>query len=218
MADEIPMFMDAPEGASGGPGVAPAGAPMSDAQVMADALVQYGKWTKEEAAAHLATPEGEDTGFDPRAPAPAKAPPPEGVDEISAMAFAAPKAISEYRFETPQGAEANQEQALAVKQLFFAEGIPPSLGNAVARLYDQATVSPPSDAQRQSMGVQTMAALEKQYGADAPRCIAAARGEVARLAARNPNITAMLDESGLGSNLFVINSLISIARARGRLR
>jgi hypothetical protein len=218
MSEEIPMFAESVEA------VTPAGAPAAQPQdlnaQLASDMVRHGAWSQEKADHFLATlpadPEHEE--INPLAAAPAKAPPPEGVDEISAMAFAAPKAISEYRFETPQGAEANQEQALAVKQLFFAEGIPPSLGNAVARLYDQATVSPPSDAQRQSMGVQTMAALEKQYGADAPRCIAAARGEVARLAARSPNITAMLDESGLGSNLFVINSLISIARARGRLR
>ena len=220
MADQpqdIPMFMDAPDGDQGFiPGGVPA-APMSDAQVMADAMVERGIWTREQAAAELA--KGDDEGFIPGAEHVVKPVAPEGVDELTLAAFAPPKTITEYRFDAPPpGTEASQEQALAIKQVFMDAEIPAALGNMAAKLYDQAAASPPTPMAIQSAIVTTQAALEKQYGADTERCLEAARGEVARMAAKNPNIPRMMDESGMSSNLYVINSLISLARARGRLR
>jgi hypothetical protein len=220
MADQQPeMFMDAPAGEVVTPAGAPAGHPQDINVQMAADMVKHGAWSQDKADAFLANlsadPEHEE--INPLAAAP-KLEVPEGVSEIDALAFAAPKAISEYRFETPTGAQANQEQMQEVQQLFFAEGIPAPVANMVAKLYDQSAMSPPTAMQIQSATVQTMAKLQEQYGDDTERCVAAARGEVNRLAARNPKILEMLEVSALGSNFYVVQSLINLARARGRLK
>jgi hypothetical protein len=216
---EVPMFMDAPGGEVVTPAGAPAGQPQDVNVQMAADMVKHGAWSQDKADAFLANlsadPEHEE--INPLAAAP-KLEVPEGVSEIDALAFAPPKAISEYRFETPKGGQANQEQVQEVQQLFFAEGIPAPVANMVAKLYDQSAMSPPTAMQIQSATVQTMAKLKDQYGDDTERCIAAARGEVNRLAARNPKILDMLEVSALGSNFYVVQSLINLARARGRLK
>jgi hypothetical protein len=223
MADQsqdIALFVDAPEGDTFTPASEPAAQVQDINTQMAADMVKFGNWSQDEADQYLVQAaadekaEGAETAH-----APAKPEIPEGVDELTFAAFAGPKDIHEYKFEPPpEGVEAAPEQAAQIRELFMAEAIPAAIGNMVAKLYGAACAAPPNSLQIQSSTSQTQTQLERMYGADTERFLEAARGEVGRLAARNPNIPKMLDESGLSSNFYVVNSLINLARARGRLK
>jgi len=192
----------------------------SEASVMAQAMVQYGHWTQAQADAALAAdaaagPEE----INPLATPPAKAAQPENVDPLDAMAFQGGDSPASYRFApAPEGVQTDMQQEQAMRAMFHAEQVPVPIATEVSRLYADACKAPPTDEQVELTGRQTMVQLEKMYGADAKRLLDAARGEVQRMAAREPRLVPMLEQSGLGSNFYVINSLINIARARGRVK
>jgi hypothetical protein len=224
MADQpqdIPLFADAPEGDT----FTPASESSQQAQdinaQMAADMVKHGAWTQETADAFMAELAANPDGEEGLATAAAAVKPdmPEGVDPLTFDAFAPPKSISDYRLAPPPAAvEASPEQAAEMTQLFFAEGIPAPIAQQVSKLYDAACAAPPSDAQIQTMTIKTMDRLERTYGADTPRMVEAARAEIGRMAAANPKIVAMLEQSGLGSDFYVVQSIINVARARGRLK
>ena len=209
--------MDAPESGVGTPGEAPAGAPMSDAQVMADALVQRGVWTREQADAELAKTDDEDTGFNPLAAAPAKPVVPEGVDELTAAAFAGPASPTAYRFAPPpEGATAAPEQELMVRQLFHEHEVPVSIGNEVSKRFNAAAVNPPTEQQIEMGRQSAMVTLNKMWGEQTAANIAVANKEVMRMAQSRPEIIDMLVSSGIGNDPWVVSTIYQMARAKGR--
>jgi hypothetical protein len=219
-SQDIPLFVDVDPGETFTPAAAPAGAASDvNAQMAAD-MVKHGAWSQDQADHFLAGLAANPDGVDAPAPvaaAPAKQPPPEGVDPLTFDAFAPPRSATEYRFAPPPaGVEAAPEQAAEITQLFFSEGVPAPIAQQVAKLYDQAAASPQSDVQVQTMTLKTMDQLGRVYGADTERMVALARGEVERMAVKQPGIVQMLEQSGLGSNFYVVQSIINLARARGR--
>jgi hypothetical protein len=216
MADEIPMFMDAPEGSSADVGAAPAGAPMSDAQAMAAEMVTRGIWTADQAAEALAKSDNEE-GFNPLASDPAKPVIPEGVDELTAAAFAGPSSYADYRFERPpEGVEADPAQELMVRQLFHEHEVPVSIGNEVSKRFNAAAVNPPTEHQIEMGRQSAMVTLNKMWGEQTAANIAVANAEVMRMAQSRPEIIDMLINTGLGNDPWIVSTIYQMARAKGR--
>jgi hypothetical protein len=218
MADQqdIPMFMDAPEGASADAGVAPVGAPMSDVQAMASEMVTRGIWTADQAAEALAKSDDEE-GFNPLAAAPAKPVVPEGVDELTAAAFAGPASPTAYRFAPPpEGTKAAPEQELMVRQLFHEHEVPVSIGNEISKRFNAAAVNPPTEQQIEMGRQSAMVTLNKMWGEQTAANIAVANAEVMRMAQAKPEIIDMLINTGLGNDPWVVSTIYQMARAKGR--
>jgi hypothetical protein len=134
------------------------------------------------------------------------------------MAFQGGDSPAAYRFApVPEGVETDMQQGQAMQNLFHAEQIPVPIATEVSRLYSEACLAPPTDEQVELAARETMLRLERQYGADTGKYVNAARAEIARMAQREPRLLDMLNVSGLGSSYYVVNSLINIARARGRV-
>ncbi|UQY83672.1 hypothetical protein [Ralstonia pseudosolanacearum] len=207
------------------PSAAPAGEQQAhnpDAQThatMAAALVERGIWTQQQADAAL-------RGDDPAAakpadqqgtPQPGVAKAPEGVDEMSARAFAGEASPAAYRFEpAPQGAAVSLEQETAMRQMFHQHEVPQAMVSEISRLWNKALANPPDEAAGQRAYQESMAQLARTYGAERDNVLKVARSEVQRIAKTHPQIRDMLEVSGLGNNAWIASSLYQMARAKGR--
>lgn len=138
---------------------------------------------------------------------------------LDAAVFAPPQSLTAYQFATgpaPEGAEHNLEFEQANRAALFEAGIPTSIGSQMATLWDRAMATDlPSPAQIEQGRQEGMAALSKAWGQDFDRNLALARSVVAQMQAKQPAIMGMLEESGLGNNVWLIQTLANIGRARG---
>lgn len=206
---------------------------LSTHDVMASALIERGIITPEAAAADRAALQAQLSGE----PAPATAEPAtstaqalsaEGItpqaahpdaDPIEASVWAAPAGITAYDLAqgpAPAGTEPAPEFEAANRAAFFAAGIPQSVGNHIARLWNDtmARGEVPNDAQLEASRRETLAALNKHWGAETQANLARAKTVVQVMAKHQPAIWQMLETSGLGNNAWLIMTLANMARAR----
>jgi hypothetical protein len=132
------------------------------------------------------------------------------------LAFAtAPPSIAHYQLDLPpRGVETSIEQEVAMRTLFLETGVPAGLGSEVSRLWNRAILNPPSDVDRTLQGKTAQVSLEQAWGPDFQKNLAAAQGIVAQMAKTRPEVVQMLEDSGLGNNVYIIKSLYNMARAR----
>ena len=137
--------------------------------------------------------------------------------ESDLLAFAtAPPSIAHYQLDLPpKGAELSLEQEVAMRTLFLETGVPAHLGQEASRLWNQAILNPPSEIDRTLQGRSSQVALEQLWGSEAQHHLSLAQAEVQRMAAKDPRIIGMLEQSGLGTNVYLIKNLYQMARARG---
>ena len=137
--------------------------------------------------------------------------------ESDLLAFAtAPPSIAHYQLDLPpKGAELSLEQEVAMRTLFLETGVPAHLGQEASRLWNQAILNPPSEIDRTLQGRSSQVALEQLWGSEAQHHLSLAQAEVQRMAAKDPRIIGMLEQSGLGNNVYLIKNLYQMARARG---
>jgi hypothetical protein len=127
-----------------------------------------------------------------------------------------PETIAGYQFQPPPpGVETSIEQEVAMRTLFRESGIPSHVGSEANRLWNQAILNPPSEIDRTLQGKANRVALEQAWGPDFERNLAAAQSVVAQMAKTRPEVINMLEQSGLGNNVYIIRSLYNLARARG---
>ncbi|HJW72589.1 MAG TPA: hypothetical protein VJ486_06995 [Geothrix sp.] len=110
------------------------------------------------------------------------------------------------------------EQELEMRTLFHEEGIPAGLGSEIGRRYNAALANPPSDTDLYFSRQTAATALQKVWGAHMEKNLEIAKGEVRRMAAKQPKIYQMLEYSGLGNDPWVIQTIFNIARGKGRVK
>lgn len=192
--------------------------------VMAAALADRGLITPDQIASDRAAMAAGNTSPSDPATAPAleqalkvtAATTPEPSD-LDASIFAGPASPAAYNFGTPPvGFERDEVQETAMRQLFHSEGIPVPIGNELNRLYTAAMVNPPSPDQVEMARRQAVAQLSRRWGGDYQKNLGIVQSEVNRMEAIQPGVKHMLDASGLGNNLYVIETLVNMAKAKGR--
>ena len=88
----------------------------------------------------------------------------------------------------------------------------------VDRLALRGHVKPPTDNELAIGKNAGMAQLRKCWGDQMDANLAIAQGEVARMAKANPHIVAMLESTGLGNSVWLTKTLVTVARAKGRVK
>lgn len=191
-------------------------------QIMADALVEHGVITQEEAASSLAgdkvQPKAENavaqndeasvasvaTGVDPK---------------IAEAAFAPPDSPAGYQFDAvPHGVEFSLDQERTMRDFFHAEGIDQGSAAHMNRLWNRACLNPLTPEQIQIQTQATAAQMERLWGEKTEEYRAIVQGEVQRMARRHPAIVEMLDKSGLGNDPWLIATILNRALARKGLQ
>lgn len=102
---------------------------------------------------------------------------------------------------------------IEIRNAMAAEGIPVDLGNEIARRWN--STRPMSDAELELHSAQELANLRRAHGDRLPEIIAAAQSEVARLTARLPWLSEVLETTTLGNDSWIISTLANLAAARG---
>ena len=199
--------------------------------VMAQALHERGILTADQVAQSRAALEAQINGTPPAetAASPNPASPNALTDQspvtpsidgtLDAAVFAPPQSLTAYQFATgpaPEGAEHSLEFEQANRAALFEAGIPTSIGSQMAALWDKAMATDLPTPQQIEQGRQEgMAALAKAWGQDFDQNLALARSVVVQMQAKQPAIMEMLEESGLGNNVWLTQTLANIGRARG---
>jgi hypothetical protein len=197
-------------------------------EIMSQALVERGVMTAEQVAldrialetqlAGSVSPTAEPDA--PTAPVEANAQtdlPTVPVDPIDAMVFAGPDSPQSYQFDPPPpGLVSDLNQEREIRQFFHAEGVPVSIAKEVNRLYGEGLLNPPNEQQLEQSRQSCMATLTKVWGSDRDKNIAVAQREVTRMAQTKPEIREMLDVTGLGNNPWLLQTLVTMAKAKGR--
>lgn len=136
---------------------------------------------------------------------------------IDTQAFEGPASPSAYNFgHVPDGMEFDQQHDAAMRGLLHSEGVPVPIGNELARLYNAAMLSPPTTGQRAISEQRMLADLRRAWGSDMHANLKIARAEIDRMAKAQPGIREMLDVSGLGNSAWLAQSLVNMAKAKGR--
>jgi hypothetical protein len=136
--------------------------------------------------------------------------------EPAADAFGGLVVPTAYNFPAPP---ANLEpmtvqEQLEVRQVLAESGIPVSIGDQVAKLWNSA-LAEPSDAAALELGrLEIAAKLRQSHGDEAEEIIRLARAEVQRICLRLPWVHDVLAGTSLGNNEWLIQSLANIGRAR----
>jgi hypothetical protein len=193
--------------------------------VMASALVERGLIAPADAAADRAALEVELSGGAPAQHDPtlaAQPPPPNpDADPLEAAVWAAPPSAKAYDLSqgvpAPEGAEHSHEFEAANRAALYAAGIPQSIGNHLAKRWNDVMASGelPNDTQLEMGKRQALADLTKQWGADTKANLALAKSVVDTMEEHQPAIWQMLETSGLGNDPWLITTLANLARARG---
>ena len=142
------------------------------------------------------------------------------VDPLDALVFQGASSPSEFRFGAlPPGVTATPEgmkQEIEMRSFMHAEQIPASIGSEIGRLWNKAAAAPPTPEALEQGRQSGTAALTRLWGDDTQHHLAVAQAEVQRMAKARPEIIRMLEDSGLGNSPWLVSSLYSLAKARGR--
>jgi hypothetical protein len=139
------------------------------------------------------------------------------VNPIDAEAFKAPASPSSYAFDRlPSELNNNPEQEVVMRDFFYQEGIPVSIAKEINRLYVDGLKTPPTEQQLNTSKENLMATLSKVWGKERDSNIALAQREVARMAQTTPKIIDMLNHTGIGNNPWLIQTIVNMAKAKGR--
>ncbi len=140
--------------------------------------------------------------------------------QSDALAWEGPASIAEYQFDAPllAGMKPDFEQERAFREFFFDEGIPVGIAREFNRQAMLGVVNPPTPIQLELDRQQGLIALEKVWGADRDANLALANREVARLATKRPDIITILENTGLGNSPWLAQTLVNLARAKGRAK
>ena len=131
--------------------------------------------------------------------------------------FAGPDSPAAYDFgQVPHGLQWDPDQELAVRALLQAEGVPVPLGNMVGQMHNKALANPLSDVDRSMQAQKCGLALERVWGADAQKNLGIAQREFQRIAARDPRIIQMVDDSAIGDDPFLIQTVFNFAVGKRR--
>lgn len=195
--------------------------------VMASALVERGIMTPEAAAADRAALEAQLAGQpataqaeSPAATAQPVATASPNADPLEAAVWAAPPSAAAYDMTqgvpVPPGAEYSHEFEAHNRAAFFAAGVPQSIGNHIAKLWNDVLARGefPNDAQLEMGKRQALQALTKQWGADTQANLARAKSVVQVMEKHQPEIWNLLVQSGLGNDPWLISTLANLARSR----
>ncbi|WP_374601052.1 hypothetical protein [Niveibacterium sp.] len=200
---------------------------MNDLQaIMAQALIERGLATPEQIAQSQAPRNGEEssqTAPQSADDALAAVNAPRGIENAAEAAFEAPATPYAYQFpRPPHGVEIDPQFELQAREAFHAAQIPNAIAANAVKLWNEAAAA----AQRGDLTPERMASeqmetrelLARRYGDKTPALLEAARGEVARIAEKWPELPQMLAASGLGNNAWLVVSLANLAAARGSRR
>ena len=187
--------------------------------VMGEALIARGVMTAEAVAVDLATTQGIAPPA-PGAPPADQAEQPAEAVEPPHDAFLPPADPAGYRFAAPPPGVAPiaLDEELSVRQNLHVAGVPNALAASVMQQVYKAASNPPSDADLIQATAKGREQVAHKYGADAPKVLAAAKAELARIAGADPHIQRVVDASGLGSSLWMVSTLYNLARNGGRAK
>lgn len=139
-------------------------------------------------------------------------------DEQAANAeiFAPPSSPEGYYFPPPPpGHKGDLAFERTNREAMLHAGIPSAIGNHIAALWNKAMSSePPTDSQL-ALGQQQALAVLGRNGANADETVALARGVVAKMAEKQPQVWTMLERTGIGNDPWLIQSLANLAKVRG---
>lgn len=148
-----------------------------------------------------------------------------------ALAFAGPKSPTEYQFERPFGQKfdlttdtgkaaykESMARETAFREFLHAEGIPVSIAKEVDRQAMLGYRNPPTAEQRAKGKEMAVAQLSRRWGSSYDANLAIARGEIERMTAINPHIAEMIDTTGLNNSVWFAETLVNLARAKGRVK
>jgi hypothetical protein len=171
--------------------------------------------------AQIAPPErsGAQGALDPSAgPTPAQAPQDAPTESVEPAGEAPEYKVTDYYLPHPAGIPERQaiKQAAAIGDMLGRAGIEPAIGNELWRrgvaMYQQNGGSPPDEAAAALSMAQAKADLLARHGADARKILDDARSVVRAAAKRNPGLVRYLEQTGLGSDPWTIESLARHAR------
>jgi hypothetical protein len=196
---------------------------------MGQALVERGLATTDQVATDRAVVEARLAGTPQPAPAgaaPAAQAAPSAlqpgdatpVDPLDAAIFKGPETPDGYKFAPlPDGVQpAPVADVAAIKTTLHEFGVAPEIAREIDRQYVAAALKPPTAADIDATRQQTMQALHRMHGDDAGKVLATAQREFRAMVAKQPRLADMAEQSGLGNSFYVIQSLYSNARAKGR--
>jgi hypothetical protein len=137
-----------------------------------------------------------------------------------ADAFAVPTDPAAYHITVPAEFERDAELEAKARRWFHQAGLPQSVVNGIVQAYCRALCLPLPDESVPNMaaGMSPSAGmLESEWGPDFPRKVAAAQ-EILAKAGDSTEIAALLAETGLGDDPWLIRTLATLAElqaARG---
>jgi hypothetical protein len=130
-----------------------------------------------------------------------------------AAAFSVPEGPDRYAIEVPRGIDRDAAFETRARGWFHEAGLPQNLVNGIVREYCRCLAQP--DAGRDEG--RAMTELARDWGSDCARKIELARAVIGRCGDA-PAIEAVLAESGLGNNPWLIRSLAAFAELPGAMR
>lgn len=107
------------------------------------------------------------------------------------------------------------DQQIELRNLLASEGMPKSLVSEIAVRWNHASKAPPQSDADLTLGMhQAQAQIEAVYGARADETIRLARDEAKRMMKKSPAIKAMLENTALGNDVWLIGTLANLAMVR----
>jgi hypothetical protein len=138
------------------------------------------------------------------------------LDAAMGAAVAPPPRAEDYVIRLPRAIAPDPELEAAARSWFHAAGLPQNLVNGIVAAYCRCLAAPPGAAEGTPGRPAEMARAElaREWGEACDSRIALARSVIARCAGQ-PQIAAILAESGLGDDPWLIRSLAALAEAQG---
>lgn len=125
--------------------------------------------------------------------------------------------MTDYQFDpAPHGLEPMPlEQQVEVRQALAAAGVPAEIGREFGKRWNTAMSAGPQTDEQLALGMAVVRAqIEAKYGAQAAEVVKLAQAEAQRVIKGAPWVQIALSETQLGNDLWVIETLANLGRAR----
>ncbi len=121
-----------------------------------------------------------------------------------------------YQFDQPADelTAMPMEEQKQIRAAMAAEGVPASIGNELARRWNDLAGQPVTPEALTLSHNQGMADLERMHGDRLPEVLRAAKGEAERLIKHAPWLKDAIEQTPLGSCAWTISTLANLAQAR----